>query len=103
MGCVWTYFLLFVYFLLCWKLTFYSDFHPLLEFHCTYSVHFLLSLGSSLQNDKEVPCMQTKVEIKSNTIQNTMVITCGEKECEDQVRLNPECHNGHLQGEEGKD
>ena len=39
----------------------------------------------------------------SNSIKNTMVITCMKKEGEDQVQLNPERHDGHLQGEEGKD
>ena len=82
MGCVWTYFLLFVYFLLCWKLTFYCMSHLLLEFHITYSVNFLLFLSSSLQNDMEVTCMQTKVENKSNTNQNTMVITCTQNKVE---------------------
>ena len=66
--------------------------------------------------------MQTKMEIKSNTIQNTMVITCTQKaqimsnsiqnimvisnhlhveEGEDQV--NPEHHDDHFQGGEGED
>ena len=30
--------------------------------------------GSSQQNAREVTCLQTKMEIKSNTIQSTMVI-----------------------------
>ena len=82
MGCVWTYFLLFLYFLLCWKLTFYCMSHLLLEFHITYSVNFLLFLSSSLQNHMEVTCMQTKVENKSNTNQNTIVMTCTQNKVE---------------------
>ena len=45
LGGDWTYFLLLFYFLLCWKLTFYCMSYPLLEFHGTYSVHFLLLFG----------------------------------------------------------
>ena len=30
---------------MCWKLTFYCMSYPLLEFHDTYSVHFLLLFG----------------------------------------------------------
>ena len=55
------------------------------------------------------------MEIKSNTIQNTMVITCTQKA--DNVRLypknhgnhlhvdqvNPERHDDHFQGGEGED
>ena len=78
-------FLLLVYFLLCWKLTFFCESHPLLEFHGTYSEHVLLFFGQlitechggNLHADEDGDQVQhKKAEIMSNSIQNTMVITC---------------------------
>ena len=70
--------LLLINFLLCWKLTFYCEFHPLLEFHGAYFYNFL---GSTQQN-----AMKTEVEIKSNTIQN--------KTTRHATSTEPLCHDG---------
>ena len=70
-----------------------------------------------------ITCIEKKVNIKSITVQNIMVITFyaeeggdnvqhntehdGDhlkvEECEDQVNFNPEHHDGHLHAEEGED
>ena len=50
-----------------------------------------------------VTCMQKKAKIESKSPQEQHVDHLHEKEGEDQVQLNPKCHDGHLHAEEGED
>ena len=55
-------------------------------------------------NTVQNTCMQKKVEIKSNTIQNTMVITCMNKKAKIKSNSiqNIMNHDAHLHAEEGE-
>ena len=50
--------------------------------------------SNTIQNTMVITCSQNKVDIMSNSILNTMVITYMKKESKDQFQLNPERHNG---------
>ena len=85
--------------LLLWlKLTFYFTSYPLLEFHGTYSVNFLLFFGQlstechggNLHADKDGDQVQHNPEHHGNNLHV--------EEGKDQIKLHPERHDDHSQG-----
>ena len=110
-----------IYFLLCWKLTFFCESHPLLEFHGTYSEHITILSGQlttechggNLHADEDE--VQHNPEHHGNNLhaeEGGYIVQLNpeyhgnhlhEEEGKDQVKLNPELHNCHLQGGGGED